>query len=327
LKVYYNLADFKALKNAVVTIGTFDGVHLGHQKILQILKETAQKTDGESVVLTFWPHPRVVVSKDSQDLKLLSTIDEKIELLAGDKSKNQGVDHLLILPFTREFSELSSEEYVSNILIDKIGTKKLVIGYDHRFGRNREGSFDYLNKNSAVFGIEIEEIPRQEIEHLTISSTKIRQSLLNGEVNSANELLGRKYSFKGIVVKGRQLGRTIGFPTANVQVTQFYKLIPVNGVYAVKTFFRNQWHDGMMNIGTRPTVEGVGRTQEVNIFDFDDNIYGETMTVEIVDYIRPEQKFDSLDKLKEQILADKTKAMEILYSKGTELQGFRGTMN
>lgn len=312
MKVYYNLADFKALKNAVVTIGTFDGVHLGHQKILQILKETAQKTGGESVVLTFWPHPRVVVSKDSQDLKLLSTIDEKIELLAGDDSQNQGVDHLLILPFTREFSELSSEEYVSNILIDKIGTKKLVIGYDHRFGRNREGSFDYLNQNSDIFGIEIEEIPRQEIEHLTISSTKIRQSLLNGEVSSANELLGRKYSFTGIVVKGRQLGRTIGFPTANVQVAQFYKLIPVNGVYAVKTFFRNQWHDGMMNIGTRPTVDGVGRTQEVNIFDFDDNIYGETMTVEIVDYIRQEQKFDGLDELKAQILSDKTKANEIL---------------
>lgn len=307
MKVYYNLADFEALKSAVVTSGTFDGVHLGHQKILQILRETAKKTGGESVVLTFWPHPRVVVSKDSQDLKLLSTIDEKIELL-----DNQGVDHLLVIPFTREFSELSSEEYVKDILLKRIGTKKLVIGYDHRFGRNREGGFDYLKANSELFGIEIEEIPRQEIEKLTISSTKIRQSLLNGEINSANELLGRKYSFTGIVVKGRQLGRTIGFPTANVQVSQFYKLIPVNGVYAVRTFFRNQWHDGMMNIGTRPTVDGVGRTQEVNIFDFDDDIYGETVRVEIVDYIRPEQKFNGLDELKAQILADKTKAKEIL---------------
>jgi riboflavin kinase / FMN adenylyltransferase len=307
VKVYYNLADFKALKNAVVTSGTFDGVHLGHQKILQILRETAKKTGGESVVLTFWPHPRVVVSKDSQDLKLLSTIDEKIELL-----EQQGVDHLLVIPFTREFSELSSEEYVKDILLKQIGTKKLVIGYDHRFGRNREGSFDYLRKNSEVFGIEIEEIPRQEIEHLTISSTKIRQSLLGGEVGSANELLGRKYSFTGIVVKGRQLGRTIGFPTANVQVSQFYKLIPVNGVYAVRTFFRNQWHDGMMNIGTRPTVDGIGRTQEVNIFDFDDDIYGETVTVEIIDYIRPEQKFNGLDELKAQILVDKAKSKAIL---------------
>lgn len=307
MKVYYNLADFEALKNAVVTSGTFDGVHLGHQKILQILRETAQKTGGESVVLTFWPHPRVVVSKDSQDLKLLSTIDEKIELL-----ENQGVDHLLVIPFTREFSELSSEEYVKDILLKQIGTKKLVIGYDHRFGRNREGGFDYLKANSELFGIEIEEIPRQEIENLTISSTKIRQSLMIGEVSSANELLGRKYSFTGIVVKGRQLGRTIGFPTANVQVSQFYKLIPANGVYAVRTFFRNQWHEGMMNIGTRPTVDGIGRTQEVNIFDFDDDIYGETVTVEIVDYIRPEQKFNGLDELKAQILADKTKSKEIL---------------
>lgn len=307
MKVYYNLADFEALKNAVVTSGTFDGVHLGHQKILQILRETAQKTGGESVVLTFWPHPRVVVSKDSQDLKLLSTIDEKIELL-----ESQGVDHLLVIPFTREFSELSSEEYVKDILLKQIGTKKLVIGYDHRFGRNREGGFDYLKTNSELFGIEIEEIPRQEIENLTISSTKIRQSLMIGEVNSANELLGRKYSFTGIVVKGRQLGRTIGFPTANVQVSQFYKLIPANGVYAVRTFFRNQWHNGMMNIGTRPTVDGVGRTQEVNIFDFDDDIYGETVTVEIIDYIRPEQKFNGLEELKAQILADKTKSKSIL---------------
>ncbi len=307
MKVYYNLADFEALKNAVVTSGTFDGVHLGHQKILQILRETAQKTGGESVVLTFWPHPRVVVSKDSQDLKLLSTIDEKIELL-----ENQGVDHLLVIPFTREFSELTSEEYVKDILLKQIGTKKLVIGYDHRFGRNREGGFDYLKANSELFGIEIEEIPRQEIENLTISSTKIRQSLMIGEVSSANELLGRKYSFTGIVVKGRQLGRTIGFPTANVQVSQFYKLIPANGVYAVRTFFRNQWHEGMMNIGTRPTVDGIGRTQEVNIFNFDDDIYGETVTVEIIDYIRPEQKFNGLDELKAQILADKTKSKEIL---------------
>ena len=218
----------------------------------------------------------------------------------------------MVIPFTREFSELTSEEYVKDILLKQIGTKKLVIGYDHRFGRNREGGFDYLKANSELFGIEIEEIPRQEIENLTISSTKIRQSLMIGEVNSANELLGRKYSFTGIVVKGRQLGRTIGFPTANVQVSQFYKLIPANGVYAVRTFFRNQWHEGMMNIGTRPTVDGIGRTQEVNIFDFDDDIYGETVTVEIIDYIRPEQKFNGLDELKAQILADKTKSKEIL---------------
>ncbi|CAH0995209.1 Bifunctional riboflavin kinase/FMN adenylyltransferase [Emticicia aquatica] len=307
MKVYYNIKDFKPLANAIVTSGTFDGVHLGHQKILQILGETARKTGGESVVLTFWPHPRMVVSKDSQDLKLLSTVEEKIELL-----EQQGVDHLLVVPFTREFSELSSEEYVKDILLKQIGTKKLVIGYDHRFGRNREGGFDYLKSNSSLFGIEIEEIPRQEIENLTISSTKIRQALLNGEVSSASELLGRNYSFSGIVVKGRQLGRTIGFPTANVQISESYKLIPSNGVYAVKTFVRNQWHKGMMNIGNRPTVDGIGRTQEVNIFNFDDDIYGETITVEIVDYIRNEQKFNGIEELKTQILIDKTKSKQIL---------------
>lgn len=307
MKIYYNLTDFEPLSNATVTIGTFDGVHVGHQKILQILRETAQNSNGQSVVLTFWPHPRMVVSQDSQVLKLLSTIDEKIELL-----EKQGVDHLLVIPFTREFSELSSEDYVRNILIKGIGTKKLVIGYDHRFGRNREGGFEYLKANATEFDISIEEIPRQEIDNLTISSTKIRQALLEGQVLPANELLGRNYSFTGIVVKGRQLGRTIGFPTANVQVSETYKLIPANGVYAVKTFVRGHWYSGMMNIGNRPTVDGIGRTQEVNIFDFDDDIYGETLIVELIDFIRNEQKFNGIDELKEQILKDKATTKEKL---------------
>ncbi|MBA4850107.1 bifunctional riboflavin kinase/FAD synthetase [Emticicia sp. BO119] len=307
MKVYYNLSDFKPLENAVVTSGTFDGVHLGHQKILQILQETTKLSGGESVVLTFWPHPRMVVSQDSQGLKLLSTIDEKIELL-----EKQGVNHLLIVPFTREFSELSSNEYVQKILLNTIGTKKLVIGYDHHFGRNREGNFQYLEDNSNRFGIQIEEISRQEIENLVISSTKIRQSLLEGNVKSANDLLGRYYSFSGIVVKGRQLGRTIGFPTANVQVSESYKLIPANGVYAVKALVRGQWLTGIMNIGNRPTVDGVGRTQEVHILDFSNDIYGENITVELVDYIRPEQKFSSIEELKTQILRDKERAIQIL---------------
>ncbi len=307
LKVYYNLSDFVPLKNAIVTSGTFDGVHLGHQKILQILGETTEASGGESVVLTFWPHPRMVVSQDSQGLKLLSTVEEKIELL-----EKQGVNHLLIVPFTREFSELSSEEYVQKILIDIIGTKKLVIGYDHHFGRNREGNFQYLEVNSHRFGIEIQEIPRQEIESLVISSTKIRESLLEGQVKSANDLLGRNYSFSGIVVKGRQLGRTIGFPTANIQVSETYKLIPANGVYAVRTEVRGQWLNGIMNIGNRPTVDGIGRTQEVYILDFDDDIYGENITVELIDYIRPEQKFNGIEELKAQILKDKERAIQIL---------------
>lgn len=262
---------------------------------------------GESVVITFWPHPRTVVSQDSQDLKLLSTIEEKIDLL-----EKFGVQHLLLIPFTREFSELSSDEFVQKILIKQIGTKKLVIGYDHRFGKNREGSFEYLQNNSLKFGIEIQEIPKQEIENLTISSTKIRESLSNGDIEVANELLGRHYSFNGIVVKGRQLGRTIGFPTANVQVSETYKLIPSNGVYAVKVFLRNAWYSGMMNIGNRPTVDGIGRTQEVNIFDFKDDIYGEKIKVELVSYIRKEIKFNNIESLKEQILLDQEACLQIL---------------
>lgn len=310
LKVYYNLQEFKPLENAVVTIGTFDGVHVGHQKILFRLTELANSTNGESVVMTFWPHPRMVVSPDSHDLKLLSTIDEKIQLL-----ENQGINHLIIVPFTREFSELSAEEYVQKILIGRIGTKRLVIGYDHRFGRNREGGFDYLSDNKRRFGIEIEEISRQEIEHLTISSTKIRNSLIEGNIKVANELLGRNYCFQGLVVKGRQLGRTIGFPTANVHLAENYKLTPSNGVYAVKIFVRGKWYKGIMNIGNRPTVEGIGITREVNIFDFDDDIYGEDVVVEIIDFIRKETKFNGLEELKAQIHADVAFCKTLLASK------------
>lgn len=307
MQVYHDIADFRPLSNAVVTSGTFDGVHLGHQKILSRLREAAQASGGETVVITFWPHPRMVVSNDSQNLRLLSTIDEKIELL-----RQNGVQHLVVVPFTREFSELTSDEFIQQILIDTIGTKKLVIGYDHHFGKNREGSFEYLQKNAHRFGFEIEEIPRQEIDHLTVSSTKIRQSLVEGNTSVANELLGRIYTFTGVIVKGRQLGRTIGYPTANVQVLESYKLIPADGVYAVRVHVRGQWLKGVMSIGFRPTVNGIGRTQEVYIFDFQENIYGEKMTVENVAFIRPELKFDGLEALKKAIDDDCTAALAIL---------------
>ena len=307
MQVYHDIADFRPLRNAVVTSGTFDGVHLGHQKILSRLREAAQASGGETVVITFWPHPRMVVSNDSQNLRLLSTIDEKIELL-----RQNGVQHLVVVPFTREFSELTSDEFIQQILIDTIGTKKLVIGYDHHFGKNREGSFEYLQKNAHRFGFEIEEIPRQEIDHLTVSSTKIRQSLVEGKTSVANELLGRIYTFTGVIVKGRQLGRTIGYPTANVQVLESYKLIPADGVYAVRVHVRGQWLKGVMSIGFRPTVNGIGRTQEVYIFDFQENIYGEKMTVENVAFIRPELKFDGLEALKKAIDDDCTAALTLL---------------
>ncbi len=307
MKVYRNLSEFKSLKNAVVTSGTFDGVHLGHQKIIEMLRQTAAQTEGETVLITFWPHPRLIVSPVDQNIGLLTTLDEKIELL-----QKQGIDHLLVLPFTRELSELSSEKYIEDILISAIGTKTLVLGYDHRFGKNREGGFDYLKNNSERFGIHLVEIPRQEIDQMTISSTKIREALKSGDVSTARDLLGRNYCFEGLVKKGRQLGRSIGFPTANVHVAKKYKLIPAKGVYAVRVKLRGTWLNGVMNIGERPTVEGIGITQEVHILDFNDDIYGEILKVELIEFIREETRFQSVNDLVDQINRDCEKAKNIL---------------
>jgi riboflavin kinase/FMN adenylyltransferase len=309
MKIYHNLSEFNPKGNAVVTMGTFDGVHIGHRKILRCLIEKAKEINGESVLLTFWPHPKLVLSPDqnSRVSKVLSTIEEKTELL-----ESLGIDHLVILPFTREFSELSREQYIEDILISGFGTKAMVIGYDHRFGKNREGGIDYLLEHSERFKIEIEEINRQEIENLTISSTKIRKAIEDGNVATANELLGRYYDFRGTVVKGRQLGRQIGFPTANVKIANEFKLIPKNGVYAVYIWVRENKLPGVMNVGVRPTVEGKGITQEVHIFDFSEDIYGETVRVEIVDFIRDEQKFENMDKLIAQIKTDAITAKQIL---------------
>jgi riboflavin kinase / FMN adenylyltransferase len=307
MNVYYGIQEFIKLENAVVTSGTFDGVHLGHQKILIRLNEVAKLTNGQSVVITFYPHPRSVISPDNQIVKLLSTLDEKIELL-----EKSGVNHLLILPFTREFSELSSEEFIQKILIQAIGTKTLVIGYDHRFGKNREGGFDYLKLNKEKYGFEIEEISQQDIENVTVSSSKIRKALQEGDVPSADHFLGRNYSLSGVIVKGKQLGRTIGFPTANIQVREIAKLIPSDGVYAVKVYYKDVEFGGMLNIGNRPTVDGTYQTVEVNIFDFDQEIYGENLTVEFLQKIRNEQKFNGLDELKTQIAKDKITCKAIL---------------
>jgi riboflavin kinase / FMN adenylyltransferase len=307
MNVYYGIQEFKKLENAVVTSGTFDGVHLGHQKIINRLNEVAKLTDGESVVITFYPHPRSVISPDNQIVRLLSTLDEKIELL-----EKSGVNNLLIIPFTREFSELSSEEFIQKILIQTIGTKTLVIGYDHRFGKNREGGFDYLKLNKEKYGFNIEEISRQDIENVAVSSSKIRKALQEGDVPSADHFLGRNYSLSGVIVKGKQLGRTIGFPTANIQVREIAKLIPSDGVYAVKVYYNEKVFGGMLNIGNRPTVDGTFQTVEVNIFDFNQEIYGENLTVEFLQKIRNEQKFNGLDELKGQIAKDKITCEGIL---------------
>ncbi len=307
MQVYHDLKEFQKLENAIVSSGTFDGVHLGHQKILSKLIEIAKNRGGESVLITFFPHPRMVLFNDSQNLKLLNTISEKIARL-----EQFGVDHLIIIPFTREFSEINSQDFIQNILVDQIGAKTLVIGYDHRFGKNREGSFDYLLENSSKFGFEVVEIPRQDVENVGISSTHIRNAIIEGNVKLAASLLGSEYSITGKVVKGKQLGRTMGYPTANIYVAEDYKLIPADGVYAVKVKTKTENLLGVLNIGKRPTIEGKDRTIEVYIFDFDKEIYGETISIYFVEKIRDEQKFESLDALKKQIGEDVETAYRFL---------------
>lgn len=305
--VHRGLDDLLPLPNAVVTSGTFDGVHRGHQTILARLTEVARSSNGQSVLITYWPHPRTVVSNDSQDLKLLSTLDEKIALIEA-----AGVDHLVVIPFTRSFSQLTSEQYIRQILIEKIGTGKLVIGYDHRFGRDREGGFEYIQAHQRAYGFTVEEIPRQDIDAVGISSSKIRAALDAGDVKTANLFLGRPYSLTGTIVKGRQLGRTIGFPTANMQVDDPTKLIPANGVYAVDVLYNDQVLGGMLNIGFRPTVAGTNQTIETYIFDFDKDIYGEHLTLHFREFLRPEQKFNGLPALMEQLKQDETTARNAL---------------
>ncbi len=307
MKIYHNLDDFNKLTYAVVTSGTFDGVHLGHLKILNRLKEIASRNGGETVVITFWPHPRFVLYPADTKLKLLNTFEERIELI-----KQQGIQHLLRIPFTKEFSNISSSDFIRNILVEKIGTRKLVIGYDHHFGKNREGSFEQLRLNGPRFGFEVEEIPRQELEHVAISSTKIRQALETGDVETSQHLLGRPFSLSGRVVQGEKLGRMLGFPTANLDLDSHYKLIPADGIYAVLVNHESTIYQGMLYIGQRPTVGGVHQTIEVNIFDFDRNIYGENLSVQFLANIRKDIKFNDLEALKKQLTIDKAVAIEIL---------------
>ncbi len=308
MKVYEGLDAFEKPDFAVVTSGTFDGVHLGHQKILARLQEISQRHQGESVVITFWPHPRIVLSKGKTDLKLLSTIEEKTYLL-----EKQGIDRLLILPFTEEFSQLSPEAFIQKIYRQGVGTQKLVIGYDHRFGKNREGGFDYLTENANRYDFTVEEIPREDIDHVGVSSTKIRNALLEGAIQKANQYLGYAYGIRGEVVHGDQLGRQIGFPTANLEVPEDYKLIPADGIYAVKAYVRDQTLQGMLYIGNRPTLKGDPKHRiEVNIFDFQQEIYGEKLRLEFIQKIRGDATFESLEAMQAQLVKDEQRAREIL---------------
>jgi riboflavin kinase/FMN adenylyltransferase len=307
MKIYHGIDDFVRLNYAVVTSGTFDGVHVGHQKILSRLRETAQKNGGETVVITFWPHPRLVLHPEDTSLKLLNTFEEKAALL-----KAQGINHLVRIPFTKEFSQLSSEEFVTQIIVNTIGTRKLVIGHDHHFGKNREGSFEQLRADGPKYGFDVEEIPRQDIDHVGVSSTKIRKALEEGDIDTATHFLGNFYSLTGRVVMGDKLGRLLGYPTANIEVDTAYKLIPADGIYAVTVDHDSKQYKGMLYIGNRPTVNGVKRNIEVNIFDFAQDIYGESLTVHFHKLIRGDAKFNDLEALKAQLHLDKIAAMKIL---------------
>ena len=307
MKIFNSLNTFHAQKQTIVTIGTFDGVHIGHQKIIEKLIHNAADADCESLILTFFPHPRMVLQEQSE-IQLLNTIDERAELL-----EKTGIDNLIIHPFDKTFSRLSAEEFVKDILVDTLNVRKIVIGHDHRFGRNRTADIDDLILFGEKYDFEVEQISAQEIQDASVSSTKIRIALEEGNVDLANQYLGYPYFLTGIVQEGKQLGRTINFPTANLKITENYKLIPKSGVYIAKSIINDQIVFGIMNIGTNPTVnDEMKRNIEVHYLNFDDNLYHQKIEVALLHYIRPEQKFESLQLLKEQIAKDATTAIDFI---------------
>lgn len=307
MKIHLGTQALADVQSAIVTAGTFDGVHLGHQKILKKLKNEAERLGGETVLITYWPHPRLVLQPNNNALQLLSTFPEKASLL-----ELFGIDHLVKIPFTQEFSDLSPEDYVRIILHERIKTKKFIIGYDHRFGNNRQGGLETLNALSETYGFDLEEIPRQDVDAIGVSSTKIRKALQAKDIQKANTYLGRPYSLTGRVIEGDKIGRTMGFPTANLHIKETYKLIPGDGIYAVRVCIQYEKFDGMLNIGHRPTVGGQARSIEVHIFNFDKDIYNTEISLELIDYIRDEQKFDSLDLLQSQLEKDQSAVKEKL---------------
>lgn len=308
MNVFQDFHSIEKIHHPVITIGTFDGVHIGHQKIINQLNEEAEKINGESVLFTFYPHPRMVLYPESHGIKLIQTQEEKLA-----KLEKMGLKNCIVFPFTFEFSRMTALEFVRDFLVNQLNVKKLVIGYDHQFGKNREGSLQFLKDICETYDFEVIEIPAQDIDEVNVSSTKIREAILAGNIEKANDYLGDTFELTGTVVKGNQLGRTIGYPTANIVLNSDLKLIPGNGVYAVRANVRGTWFDGMMNIGTRPTVvSNGGRTIEVNIFDFEETIYGETVTVQFLSKWRDEQKFNGLEELKNQLKLDEETIRTVL---------------
>jgi len=318
MQVHRNLDELPLFRNAIVTIGTFDGVHLGHQQIIRQLKEEATATNGETIIVTFHPHPRKIVSSVPGDIKLLTTLDERIELLS-----KTGIDHLVVVPFNNKFSNLSAEEFITEFLYKSFRPHTLIIGYDHRFGKGRKGDYHLLESFGKQLGFAVKEINEELLNEAIISSTKIRTALLEHDIDTANSFLGYHYFFAGTVVEGNKLGRTIGYPTANLHIESEEKLIPADGIYACEVKIENKEssmvngqsspvHKGMMYIGNRPVVGGKHRTIEVNIFDFDADIYGETLKVFMHDYIRGDVPLNGMDELKAQLARDKEAILEVL---------------
>ncbi len=303
LKIFYSITDFVSTKKTILTLGTFDGVHIGHKKILEKVILNTLNSEYESVVLTFFPHPRMVLQEQSE-VKLLNTIAEKIDLL-----EKIGIQNLIIHPFDESFSRLTAEEFVKTILVDQLHIKKIIIGYDHRFGRNRTANIDDLVTFGKQYDFEVEQISVQEINDVSVSSTKIRNALLDGNMDLANKYLGYDYSLSGTVIKGKQLGRTIGFPTANLKIEEDYKLIPHDGVYVVQSSINNKLVKGMMNIGNNPTVKGENKTIEIHYFDFNEDLYHKKITVSVLHRIRSEQKFENVTLLKKQLEIDSITAL------------------
>ena len=303
MKIFHSINDFRSSKKTILTLGTFDGVHIGHRKILERVAQNTENGKYESLVLTFFPHPRMVLQGESE-VKLLNTLSEKIDLL-----EKIGVQNLVIHPFDITFSRLTAEEFVKTVLIDQFDIKKIIIGYDHRFGRNRNANIDDLIAFGKQHDFEVEQISVQEIDAVSISSTKIRNALMEGNMALANEYLGYEYFLTGTIVRGKQLGRTIDFPTANLQMEENYKLIPRNGVYVVKSTINQKTVFGMMNIGLNPTVAGENLAIEIHFFDFDEELYDQKISVSLLEYLRPEQKFESVAFLKQQLEKDRNTSL------------------